>query len=232
MSNIKMATQMLELILAENNDLTAAAAKANQYFQILNTECKREIDLINDLLDLTRLDAQAEPLTPIAIDLSMWIPHIAESFAMRMHEQQQQSEIWVAPELPMMTTDLSCLERILSELLNNACKYTPAGETITITCQALTEQHVEIRITNTGVEIADIERDRVFDKFYRIPNNDPWKYGGTGLGLALVKKLTEYIHGSIHVETLPNATSFVVILPCTLPTLTALVDLADLPDQA
>ncbi|MDX2229984.1 MAG: GAF domain-containing protein [Leptolyngbyaceae cyanobacterium bins.349] len=213
MSSIKLATQMLETILRETGLLDMEENKATQYFQILNNECKREIGLINDLLDLTRLDAKSEPLALTAIDLALWIPHIGESFLARATEQHQHIEFSIPNALPPITTDLSYLERVLSELLNNACKYTPAGERIGVSCQFTDVGLLQLQVSNTGIEIAETERDRIFDKFYRIPNNDPWKHGGTGLGLTLVKKLVETLSGSIHVETQPNQTSFVVLLP-------------------
>jgi hypothetical protein len=63
---------------------------------------------------------------------------------------------------------------------------------------------------NTGVEIPATEYERIFAKFYRIPNSDPWKHGGTGLGLALTKKLTESLGGQIHVESGGGQTTFVL----------------------
>jgi len=212
MSSIKQATQMLEVLLQETGILDIEGNKATQYFQILNAECKREIDLINDLLDLTRLDAGSEPLSLSTIDLTLWIPHIAETFAARIADQQQQLKFVLPQSLPF-TTDLFYLERILSELLNNACKYTPPEEVIQVAGQMTELDLLQLQITNTGIEISEAERDRIFDKFYRIPNNDPWKHGGTGLGLALVKKLIETLNGSIHVETRSNQTTFVITLP-------------------
>ncbi|MBF2025566.1 MAG: GAF domain-containing protein [Oscillatoriales cyanobacterium C42_A2020_001] len=214
MSSIKLATQMLEVILRESGILDAEDNGIAQYFQILNYECKREIGLINDLLDLTRLDAGSEPFSLITIDLAAWIPHLAESFTEITTNQQQHLLIQVAAELPPITTDLSYLERILTELLTNACKYTPAAGLISVTADLAEEEDVFLlRVSNTGIEIPAQERDRIFDKFYRIPNNDPWKHGGTGLGLALVKKLTEHLGGSIQVESQENQTTFTVRLP-------------------
>jgi signal transduction histidine kinase len=70
-----------------------------------------------------------------------------------------------------------------------------------------------IEVSNTGVEIPDVERDRIFDKFYRIPNNDPWKHGGTGLGLSLVKKLVQRLGGAVWVESGNSITRFIMQLP-------------------
>ena len=114
----------------------------------------------------------------------------------------------------------------MAELLHNACKYTPAGETIRITASQVegaealvpstssqqAQAAVQICVSSTGVDIPPEEGERIFDKFYRIPKNDPWKHGGTGLGLALVKKLTERLGGSIHVVSGDGQTTFVLTL--------------------
>jgi len=258
MSSIKMATQMLEVTLfkAENSDLTneseavalvlppPSVQKINRYFQILKDEGEREIRLINDLLDLSRLDSGSDPLFLSTLHLQSWLPHVAEPFLERTKVQHQSLSIAVAPDVPLVTTDFSYLERIVTELLQNACKYTPRGETITLLAgtvalpaeepetfkgtsatsrtspsDRLSSKHtstIEISVINSGVEIPAAERDRIFDKFYRIPHNDPWKHGGTGLGLALVKKLVERLEGKIWVESSDGQTSFRLQLPSVL----------------
>lgn len=224
LSNIKMAIQMLELTLEkepcvlthENFNLPASSTlngrtfhNRSRYLQILKDECQREISLVNDLLDLARLDAGTEALNPITIDLNPWLVRISQPYYERAIAQQQQLEILVCQENSILTTDISYLERIVGELLNNACKYTPAHGLITV--EVLDEGRGQtIRVINSGVEISSNERDRIFDKFYRVPKNDPWKHGGTGLGLALVKKLTERINATIEVESANNQTIFAV----------------------
>ncbi len=212
MSNIKMATQMLEIILKKLGILMDESTPINRYFNILQEEGQREINLINDLLDLTRVDSGAVTLNLTTIELPVYLPHLAESFVERTHQQHQALVFQLPADLPPLTTDITYLERILTELLNNACKYTPSQETITVSAQAQSENLV-IRVINSGVEISEVECDRVFDRFYRIPNNDPWKHGGTGLGLALVKKLVERLEGTIHIESGNGRTAFVLTFP-------------------
>ncbi|MBF2028638.1 MAG: PAS domain-containing protein [Oscillatoriales cyanobacterium C42_A2020_001] len=237
MSNIKMATQMLEVMLfntktqAEQNgnprlepsSQSASMQKAVRYFQILKDECQREINLINDLLDLSRLETGIDVPTLETIDLTGWIQQLVQPFMERARNQQQQLRLEVSL-LPPITTDPSRLERIVGELLNNACKYTPAGESITVSAalipnstplQSLHQTALEIVIANSGVEILPDELTRIFDKFYRIPNNDPWKHGGTGLGLALVKKLLEPLNGTIQATSENGSTYFRIQLPLT-----------------
>jgi signal transduction histidine kinase/CheY-like chemotaxis protein len=245
-SSIKMASQLLEIRLNGLGLLETDGEQTGRYLQILQSECDREISLINNMLDLSRLDAQMEPIHPTAIKLQDWIPHLLEPFAAQVQRQQQQLMIEIAADLPPVVSDLASLGRVLTELFNNACKYTPAQETIKVTASIESRkisrfaerigrelkpnsivplapqnpppsecppQFFMIRVSNSGVEIPPIEQPRIFDKFYRIPNADPWKQGGTGLGLALVKRLVAHIGGEIQVTSAQNWTTFTVMLP-------------------
>ncbi len=251
MSNIKMATQMLEILLFQHNgsdrsqqnpsstppappitfSSPAALEKVGRYFQILKDECRREINLINDLLDLSRLDTGADLPNLETVDLQSWLPKLVQPFLIRATNQQQTLTVHLPPTNPLpVTTDFSRLDRIVGELLNNACKYTPAREHITLSAQikikpiadptnsALPNPSLlEIVVSNSGVEIASSELTRIFERFYRVPNNDPWKHGGTGLGLALAKKLLEPLQGKLWATSQNGLTSFTVELPLNLP---------------
>jgi signal transduction histidine kinase len=214
MTNIKLAIQMLEVVLRPTGLIEDLDQRASKYFKILQTECRREIGLINDLLDLSRLEAGSEPLEGAIVDLFTWIPSVTQAFVERAHSHQQRLLLNLEPTLPAITTDLSHLERILSELLQNACKYTPAGEKIVVATQLAGEAScIILSVCNTGVEIPQEELSRIFEKFYRIPNNDPWQHGGTGLGLALVAKLAEHLGGSLSVASGDGNTCFSLELP-------------------
>ncbi|NET55898.1 MAG: GAF domain-containing protein [Symploca sp. SIO2E6] len=213
MTNIKMALKMLEISF-EQVGLVDVEGKIQRYLQILRDESKREFDLINDLLDLSRLEAGSESLQLSKIKLQDWFPGIIEPFLARVHNQQQLLEVELPAQLPPLNSDKNALERILGELLNNACKYTPLGEKITVSAWA-TESKMQLWVSNSGVEIPQGELSQIFEKFYRIPHHDAWKHGGTGLGLALVKKLVEHLGGTIEVESSKAQTSFTVQLPLT-----------------
>lgn len=209
MSSIKLATQMLEVnlrILGLFADESHAIARS---FKIIQEESQREMGLINDLLDMARLDAETEPLNLATVDLELFAPYFIDSFVERTSHQDQKLILDIPPNLPALTTDISYLERILTELLHNACKYSPAGAAIALSAQS-TPATLEIRVSNSGVEIPVAEHERIFSKFYRIPNHDPWKYGGTGLGLALVKKFADRLGINIRVESGGGETSFIL----------------------
>lgn len=189
-----------------------------QYFQILQEECDREIALIEDLLSLQHIEAGIHTVQATPLDLQKLIPRLVEPFESRAQHQQQTLQVAISPDLPSLNLDPGCLNRTVTELLTNACKYTPAGETIFLSVSVTQDsavnldRHLELKVINTGVEIAAEEIPHVFDKFYRIPNNDPWKYGGTGLGLALIKNLIEKMGGTIEVESANHQTCFIVRL--------------------
>lgn len=206
MSSIKLAAQTIEKLLSTNNFVEKSSTFV-RVFQIFQHACQQQNQLVDDLLNLCYLDAKAEVLVFEWINLYTWIPEIVQPFIERAQEQKQHLIVSLPPQLPLLKTDISTLERILRELLNNACKYTPAEETIEVTVKA-NELMIELKVSNFGIEIPPEERSRIFEQFYRIPNNDPWQYGGTGLGLTLVKKLAELLEAIIEVKSENRQTTF------------------------
>lgn len=221
-TNMRMAIQLLEQFLeryqelSQNSpELTANLSKCNSYLQILHSECDREIHLINDLLDLQRLESGQQMPIPATFQLKDWLTRETPSFTAQAQARQQIFEVQLAIGLPPITIDPHYLQRILTELVNNACKYSPAGATIRLQADttATSPPSLRICVTNTGVSIPTNELERIFDKFYRVSGSDRWKQGGTGLGLALVRQLVKLFNGSIWATSDANQTCFIVELP-------------------
>jgi signal transduction histidine kinase len=210
-TNMRMAIQMLEISLKQPPS-TRTTDKNERYLKILRDECDREANLINDLLDLQRLISGPQPLCLETIDVFAWLPELLHSFEDRAQAHQKRLSLELTPNLPLLVSDRVVLTHILAELLNNACKYTPAHGDILLQVTAESDR-MEFQITNTGVEITASELAHIFDKFYRIPSADPWKQGGTGLGLALVQKRVEHLGGTITVASSSGKTQFTVIVP-------------------
>lgn len=214
-SNVKMAIHMLRTATTEE--------KRQRYLEILDAESTREAELINDLLDLQRLEDACYPITFEVIRLQDWLPGIIEPFQARITVHEQILDVSYPSDLLPMVADPVVLRRILAELLNNACKYTiPAGE---IYLRVYQESNLGLNLSSTTVftlrnraNIPHSELPHIFEKFYRVPNADPWKRGGTGLGLALVQKLVEQSGGTIKAESTDGWTSFTVRLPTQIQT--------------
>ncbi|MBG1268838.1 GAF domain-containing protein [Nostoc sp. WHI] len=209
-TSISLAAQTLESVLtpSEISDIEIVP----QLLQILYNECGRESKLINDLLTLTSLEAEPNPPTLIAIDLQSWLYPIVESFRDITSCQRQHLNLIVAHALPPLETDITDLERIITELLNHAAKYTPAGKSI-IVCAGLTENAIELNITNSGIELTSNELSRIFEPFYHLSKHDPWKHSGTGLELALVQKMVRHLGCSICVNSAAGQTTFTIKFP-------------------
>lgn len=212
MSNMKMAIHMLRNVATTDN--------RDRYLEILHTECIREIELINDLLDLQRLEASSYPVSLQTVELKEFLLNLTEPFYSRASDREQTLTVHLAENLPDLMTDKAALERILAELLNNACKYTSPGGALSLTVKPqgliATESvsHISFTVCNE-IEIPISDLPRIFEKFYRVPNADPWKQGGTGLGLALVQRLVNQLKGTIQVESQDGWTTFTASLPLT-----------------
>ena len=192
--------------------------KIDRYLLILDDECDRQMNLLNNFLDIQQLDAKNYMFNQTEICLPDLIPQIIEPFLKRMRNKQQTFQLEMAANLPIISIDQTSLKRILQELLTNASKFTPSGGAINVMLaweSKYTEftNLLQLKVTNSGVEIPTKFYSQIFAPFYRIPNCDRWKYNGTGLGLTLVKKLTEYLGGSILVESGAGQTCFTLAIP-------------------
>ncbi|MBE9207705.1 GAF domain-containing protein [Nostoc sp. LEGE 06077] len=209
-TSISLAAQTLESVLTPEGILDIEIVP--QLLQILQNECGRESKLINDLMTLSYLEAEPDTPTLIAIDLQTWLTPIVESFRELSHCQRQKLYLNIDQQLPPLETDITDLERIITELLSYACKYTPSGEAITVSAD-LTIDAVQLKISNSGLEIPPSEMPRVFEPFHRLMKNDPWTYSGTGLEMAVVQKMVRHLGGSINVESANGQTTFIIKFP-------------------
>ena len=212
MSSIQLASETLEMLLEQQ----IGSNKSATFVKVLNifrSACQKQNQLVDDLLTLCYIDAKKETTRMQWIDLQAWLPQIIEPFQERIASQNQTLVVDIEPNLFQFKSDLTVIERILSELINNACKYTPEEENIILSILSI-DDGIQFKVINTGIEISPDEQNKVFDKFYRIPHHDPWKFGGTGIGLALAKKLIELLGGKIDLQSQQNQTIFTINLPC------------------
>ncbi len=204
LTSMKMALTLLEMV-----GLTDPQVR---YFNLLKQEWKKELDLVNNLLDLQRLESGKRTLELSEIILQDWIPELLSSFDLRCQEEQITLSSHLPDQLLSLSTDTELLMRILSELLNNAVKYTPHDHQIQLKVNSIPSQ-IQFQIINTGVEIPSDQLPHIFEKFHRVVTLDRYQRGGTGLGLPLVKKGVELLGGEIEVWSEAGSTCFQVTLP-------------------
>ncbi len=211
-ANMRMAMQMLQIALYDINLAEGLRQRVQRYFQILQQECQRETQLIEDLLSLTLSTAERPTQNDQDLNIPAWLQTVTQPYYARLEAQHQRLSIQLLTVIPTVRTDPTILERAVGELVNNACKYTPQGGQIIIALRA-DAQSLFLTLSNTGVSISDRDLPYIFDKFYRVPGHNPWAQGGTGLGLALVKQLIEHLGGSITVKSSPQQVDFTITLP-------------------
>ncbi len=218
--NMRMALKMFKI--STSKDPAALAILANErhsnYMQILESECEREIGLINNVLDLQKLETGNISLELQSIDLVDWLPTVVETFQYRAKQQNMQLDLRLPATSAHLLTDEGSLQRIVSELLHNACKYTAEHQEIYCELEypEVKNQPLYLLVGNQA-EISVADLPHIFDRFYRVPSADRHKQGGTGLGLSLVRSLVEQLHGQITVQSTNGWTTFTVALPVAPP---------------
>ena len=156
--------------------------------------------LVDNLLDLSRLQAGKLPLRPGPTEVADVVAHALASLG----PPAAQIRVMIPAATPLAVADPALLERVLVNLLSNAIRYSPAGTPATVTASALGDR-VELRIIDQGPGVSQTDRDLIFAPFQRPDGEDGPP--GTGLGLALSRGLTEAMHGTLTPEDTPAAGS-------------------------
>lgn len=227
LTSIRLSVELLQLSLRQ----FSLSDKQQQYLSLLRQECQREIELVEDLLMLQELETNSYSKSPEDLNfpqrLTAWVQLLQE----RALTAQQSLSLQIRSFFPPLRLDATGLERILRELIVNACKHGDRPGQIqveaTLNPRSIGENspyHLVLQVRNTG-NIPPMELPYLFNSFYRVPQADPWKQGGTGLGLALVKKLVDSMQGKITVKSEDGWVSFWVELPVA-PSLEAEADIS------
>jgi signal transduction histidine kinase len=171
--------------------------------------------MVNDLIAI--LTVEAHELSKEPVDLVGMIHAMVSDFRAAAAEAELLLTAEIAAEVPQVSGDPDQLRRVLDNLLGNAMKFTPAGGSIKIRLWQngdASKQDVVLEVTDTGIGIPPNQLDRIFDRFYQVDGSSKRRYGGVGLGLALVKEIVEAHKGRVVVESVVNeGSTFRVTLP-------------------
>ena len=190
------------------------AERAAEFIAIIHRHAERLSLLLDDLLELSRLEAGSRPLKAEAIALRPLILHSLDLVRPKATTRQVELTTEV-PDGPDLLGDPEALEQVLVNLLDNAVKYTPANGRITLQANpGSSEGSFRIAVSDNGLGIEREHLPRVFERFYRVDPGRSRDMGGTGLGLAIVKHLAQAMGGSVGVDSEPGkGSTFWVELP-------------------
>ncbi|WP_186576888.1 cell wall metabolism sensor histidine kinase WalK [Aquibacillus kalidii] len=168
---------------------------APRFLDVTQNETERMIRLVNDLLQLSKMDHKEQSLYKERVNITSFFHHIIDRF-----EMNQLEKIGIVRELPkenvFMWLDKDKITQVIDNIISNAIKYSPEGGVITF--KAEKEKHrLTVSISDQGLGIAREKLDKIFDRFYRVDKARSRELGGTGLGLAISKEIIEAHNGKI-----------------------------------
>ncbi len=204
---------ILAKLLADNPDdnLTAEQVK---YAQTIQSSGNDLLNLINDILDLSKIEAGHVDIRPEPVSVERLSNNLRQVFEPIAKNKSLGFEIDISPECPaVIETDLQRIEQILKNLLSNAFKFTEKGK-VTLSMNRTGDGQVAFGVTDTGIGIAPEQQKRIFEAFHQADGTISRKFGGTGLGLSISRELVRLLGGTIHIRSQEGkGSTFTVTLP-------------------
>ena len=189
--------------------LTNNIEKKDDAFNKIDGASKHLLGIINDILDISKIEANKFDLSPVTFDFEKMLQKVADVINLRVDERRQRFYISIGKEIPpTFIGDDQRLAQVITNLLSNSVKFTPDEGSIYLNSQLLSEEggmcRLQISIEDTGIGISDEQKERLFQSFEQAETGTSRKYGGTGLGLAISKSIVELMDGKIWVESEPG----------------------------
>jgi two-component system, OmpR family, phosphate regulon sensor histidine kinase PhoR len=179
------------------------APQRRQFVEAIRANARRMQRLVDDLLDLSRIEFGGWVPKPERIDLRAAAAEVAAAFAAPAAERKVTLDVRVDARAAELRADATALRQVLTNLVDNALRYTPAGGRITIFSEP-DPAGIAVGVRDTGSGIGAEHLPRIFERFYRVDPGRSREAGGTGLGLAIVKHLVEAHRGRVGAESAPG----------------------------
>ena len=180
--------------LRDNDDVPREME--NNFLDIIISEVDRMTHIVQDLLTLSRLDSGRAELKMARFSLREALDSVCRAVELEARRRGHTLVRSYGETLPMVTGDRSRLEQVMMNVVGNSIKYTPDGGTITVDA-GMRGGKVWIEVSDTGIGIPPKDRERIFDRFYRVDKARSRESGGTGLGLSIAREIVLRHHGSI-----------------------------------
>jgi signal transduction histidine kinase/CheY-like chemotaxis protein len=186
--------------------------RQREFVDIVLKSTDRLTELVNDLLDVARIEADRVEITRRPIDVGEAVKEVAELMGPQLADKRQQLSVYVAPATGLALADPDRIRQIVANLVTNAYLYTDEGGSIHVGVEP-DRAWVKLVVEDTGMGMSAEQASRIFERFYR-GREGATTSPGTGLGLSIVKSLVELHDGQIEVDTEPGrGTTFTVLLP-------------------
>lgn len=186
---------------------------------IIEQNCKRLLDLVNQMLDLNKLESGKLRLQLVQSDIISFVKNLCQSFYSLTEKNQITLTIYSETEELLMDFDPKKLSTIVINLLSNAIKFTPSGGKIIVHLNRIEKKGGDfflLKLKDNGSGIPKVELENIFNRFYQVDNSSTRAVEGTGIGLSLTKELTELMGGTIEVKSkVEMGSEFRVQLPIT-----------------
>jgi two-component system phosphate regulon sensor histidine kinase PhoR len=200
--------------LLGSGELSEADRRA--YLEIIDRHARRLGALVDDLLELSRIEGLEAGLEPVALDVDRMVEDFVRDWGDRFAKQELRVSVQADASVPAWA-DPHAVDRILTNLVDNAVKYTPPGGSLALAVGA-DARRVRVAVTDSGIGIPQRDLSRIFERFYRVDKARSRALGGTGLGLAIVRHLVEKLGGRVSVESEPGrGSTFAFTLPRAAP---------------
>jgi PAS domain S-box-containing protein len=197
--------------LLERGELGDLAPRQADALRIIARRARMLNELVKDITLILVAESRPSAREPVA--LGELARAAVDDFSVAARQAQLTVEAEIAPNLPRVWGEVTCLRRVLDNLLSNAIKFTPPGGRISVRVGCEAEQ-VILQVTDTGIGIPADQQEQVFDRFYQVDGSTRRRYGGVGLGLALVKEVVEGLGGRVGVDSeVGRGSTFTVALP-------------------
>lgn len=184
-----------------------------RFLTIIDEECDRLARMVNDVLDLSRMDSGRRRLNAVPVSLAKLVEEVAPTVEPGLQQRGLRLRLDVDPGLPPLEADPDLLKQVLVNLIHNAVKFSREGGEIVVAALAAAER-VRLVVEDQGPGIAPDQIARVFDRFYRVEPEGGERVAGTGLGLAIVKRVVQLHGGVVTVESeVGRGSRFAVELP-------------------
>jgi signal transduction histidine kinase len=182
--------------------------------QSIKQSAQSLLRLVDDLLTLSKADASRLELKTSEVDLDELVRGVVASAKWIVGNKDLTLTVDVAAGVPAVLTDRGKLNHVLVNLLSNAVKFTPDGGEIKLSARASGDDHVAISVEDNGPGIPPEQLELIFEAFHQVDGKMEREYGGVGLGLSLVKRLTNIVGAEIRVDSVVDqGTTFTVLLP-------------------